>query len=68
MLLIVNGKLDAHHKAKVNLYTLENTVSKIIDLFRIIKMYVTKNVKNKINKVNVEAPTSRIEEWKDELT
>lgn len=46
VLLIVNGKLDAHHKAKVNLFTLENTVSKIIDLFRIIKnMYVVKNVK-----------------------
>jgi len=47
VLLIVNGKLDAHHKAKVNLFTLENTVSKIIDLFRIIKkIYVVKNVKN----------------------
>ena len=47
VLLIVNGKLDAHHKAKVNLYTLENTVSKIIDLFRIMKkMYANKNVKN----------------------
>ena len=46
VLLIVNGKLDAHHKAKVNLFTLENTVSKIIDLFRIIKnVYVVKNVK-----------------------
>ena len=46
VLLIVNGKLDAHHKAKVNLFTMENTVSKIIDLFRIVKnMYVVKNVK-----------------------
>ena len=30
VLLIVNGKLDTHHKAKVNIYTPENTVSKII--------------------------------------